>query len=453
MALVRAWIVADRAPSVRRGGAHPARTLVRLPEVVDVGSSVLSQPFPQGRGPKVLLLTHTFGFPEGYAATLRARLMSRALVEAGAGVRVFCTRYSEIAPDVLNTQLSGFYEGVEFRYTTGNILRSSSFLKRRAIDSRGLASALSSILRMRRAGELDVVYLWSTASRWNLLSQIYVSFLNSLRIPIVLELNERPWSQAPQARPVEKVLSPLHGATGVIAISDYLEAWANSEALRLRREVPALRVPILVDTEEAYSAPPMASRAKPFVLFACPAGRSQLFRFAAEAMRRVWRDGRECDLVIVGPSRHDDRNRWLADLPTDTDHGSVVWLGKVSRATLLDLYQQARALLLPLNDELNSEARFPTKLGEYLASGTPVVASSRGELCRFVEDGDTAYLSTAGNAEGFGQRVVDVLDDAIAAREVGRRGRELAVREFDYRRYGAILREWFAAVAEGRRMP
>ena len=248
--------------------------------------------------------------------------------------------------------------------------------------------------------------------------------------------------------PVERILSPLHGVTSAIAISEYLEAWVNSEAKRLRREVPVLRLPILVDTDEVNATTPAALRANPFVLFACPPGRSRLFRFVAEAMQRVWEEGIRCDLVIVGPSLHDGRNRWLADIESHSINGSITWLGRVPRPDLLGLYREARGLLVPLEVELNSEARFPTKLGEYLASGTPVVATSLGELPRFLTDGETAYLAAPGSAYVFGQRIADLLRDPVAAREVGRRGRELAISEFDYRRHAVKLRDWFAAVAE-----
>ena len=74
----------------------------------------------------ILLLTHDFGFPEGYAPTLRARLVARGLVQAGAAVQVYCLRYSEIAPDVLNARAAGVYEDIPFKYMGGRTTRASS---------------------------------------------------------------------------------------------------------------------------------------------------------------------------------------------------------------------------------------------------------------------------------------------------------------------------------------
>ena len=65
-----------------------------------------------------------------------------------------------------------------------------------------------------------------------------------------------------------------------------------------------------------------------------------------------------------------------------------------------------------------------------------------------MEDADTAYLVEASSADAFGRRLLDALRDPAAATEVGRRGREVALREFDYRRYGEVLRDWFAALSE-----
>jgi len=46
--------------------------------------------------------------------------------------------------------------------------------------------------------------------------------------------------------------------------------------------------------------------------------------------------------------------------------------GFVPRPELLRLYRQSSLLLAPLFDDVRSEARFPTKIAEYLGSGRPV---------------------------------------------------------------------------------
>lgn len=90
-------------------------------------------------------------------------------------------------------------------------------------------------------------------------------------------------------------------------------------------------------------------------------------------------------------------------------------------------------------------ARFPTKIGEYLASGLPVVVSGRvGDCDAFVEQarvGVSVREFTTAEYEGAARRLRELLaDDGLADR-----ARRLAVTELSVaegvRRYGALYRQ------------
>ena len=65
------------------------------------------------------------------------------------------------------------------------------------------------------------------------------------------------------------------------------------------------------------------------------------------------------------------------------------------------LYQFAAGLLLPLFDDDRSRTRMPTKLGGYLASGTPVITCSVGDLTHFLTHKRNAYIGAAGDEVAF----------------------------------------------------
>ena len=52
----------------------------------------------------------------------------------------------------------------------------------------------------------------------------------------------------------------------------------------------------------------------------------------------------------------------------------------------------AGAFALPREDALFSRAGFATKLGEYLASGRPVIASATGDVELYLKDDVDAFL-------------------------------------------------------------
>jgi len=121
----------------------------------------------------------------------------------------------------------------------------------------------------------------------------------------------------------------------------------------------------------------------------------------------------------------------------------------VEREELLRLYGGAVALLIPLFDDLRSRARFPTKIGEYLASSRPVVTTAVGEVERFLTDRETACISPPGDPEAFGDSLIALLDDTRLATSIGAAGRRLAVERFDYSKQGPPLRTFLELLLSG----
>ena len=97
----------------------------------------------------------------------------------------------------------------------------------------------------------------------------------------------------------------------------------------------------------------------------------------------------------------------------------VVFAGHVERARLPDLLCSATMHALLRRDALFSRAGFPTKLGEYLASGRPVVVTATGDIPRYLTHGVDAYMAPPGDPERFAAQMRYVLDHEAEASKVG----------------------------------
>jgi glycosyltransferase involved in cell wall biosynthesis len=404
----------------------------------------------QTRRLHVVVLTSWMRFPHGMAATNRALLLARALVGAGADVRFLIMQASERPPVVENREVRGVHEGVRFEYTTGTTRRNSSFVMRRLIELRGWMVGVARLWSLRSAGELDVVYLWLTSQRLNLSRVAFMAVLRLLRVPVVIELNERPWSLRSDIRAVEKRWSPLDGTAGAVSISAFLSSWARREAEALRGPFQLLEVPIIVDMDEAR--PDSYPEDPPTVVFAGAPQYDDTLRFVFDAMREVWLGFPECRLVVTGSNPADPAAQWLMRAASEGALDErVLVAGYLSRADLLVQYSRAHALLIPLFDDVRSRARFPTKIGEYLASGRPIVTTSVGEMPRFFEDHASAFMCRPGDVRAYGAKVCEALADADRAARVGAAGREVARRFFHYELYGGVLCDGFTKAATLRR--
>jgi glycosyltransferase involved in cell wall biosynthesis len=389
----------------------------------------------------VVFLTAWLGFPSGMAPSIRVRLLARAMVEAGANVHILCLQPSERPPVVENHETRGLWHGVTFEYTCGTTVRHSSFLARRAVELRGWLMGASRLVELRRAGRLDCVYLWSI---YDLRRPPVVGFLRLLGVPVVMELNERPWSLYEAPTLAQRMIPELAGMDGVISISSFLTHWARSQAARRRAPLKIAEVPILVDVLEQPDRR-RPSGVDPFVVFAGAPAYDETVEFIVQAMKHVWRRYPACRLVITGTRPGDPAAEALLEKVAVGAGGDdrVHLAGYLPRRDLLALYQDACALLIPLFDDVRSMARFPTKIGEYLASARPIVTTSVGEIPRHFRDGENAFVSPPGDPVSFGLKVCEVLADEALATMVGAAGREYARTHFHYALHGKALVKFF----------
>jgi glycosyltransferase involved in cell wall biosynthesis len=391
---------------------------------------------------QVVFLLHYMGFPHGMAASQRVRLLGKALIEEGADVTVLCTSVSERPSYVENIHSSGQYSGIRYEYTTGATVRSKSFLKRRIHEFLGFTRALIRLFQFKYSGRIDVLYLWTGLTDMKYKHFSYVLLARLLNIRIILEINERAWSMKDAPTFLDRVLSPIMGAHGAIVISYYLNKWATEEASRHKKIFAILQVPIIVDAFE--QEPYKSNREDMYFLFAGSPLYDQTIRFILDSMMIVWRRFPSAMLVMTGCRPDDPATSWVVEeLKKLSIESKVKIAGYVSREELMSLYARARGLLIPLFDDVRSKSRFPTKIGEYLSSSTPIVTNSVGDINLYFEDRKNAFLCEPGKPELYAHKIIHIIEYPDEAMNVGLRGRLLAEKNFHYSNYGKVLKKHF----------
>lgn len=97
---------------------------------------------------------------------------------------------------------------------------------------------------------------------------------------------------------------------------------------------------------------------------------------------------------IIGPTRQvykdeKDNVQLVHELGLDD---RVVFTGMKPASEVPQLLVNAKALFLTRPDTLQNRAGFSTKLGEYLASGNPVVAAGVGDIPLYLKDRENAFV-------------------------------------------------------------
>ena len=108
----------------------------------------------------------------------------------------------------------------------------------------------------------------------------------------------------------------------------------------------------------------------------------------------------------------------------------VTFYGFVSEKVLLESVRAASLLTIPKSDNLQNRGNFPSKLGVYLATGVPVLASDVGSISMYFRDGEDIYLVKSDDINAFAEKLDYIFSHEEESKEIGKRGKENGYRLF-----------------------
>ena len=144
-----------------------------------------------------------------------------------------------------------------------------------------------------------------------------------------------------------------------------------------------------------------------------------------EAFYKVSKDYPKLKLYLVGG--------WNYDVPSHQKlinklelKDRIFWVGEYPRDTIPSIICNAKLLVLPRPDSKQAKGGFPTKLGEYLATGRPVCVTRVGEIPDYLEDNKSVYFAEPGSVISFENTMRNALKNDKYANNVGKKGKKIA---------------------------
>ena len=136
-------------------------------------------------------------------------------------------------------------------------------------------------------------------------------------------------------------------------------------------------------------------------------------------------------LYIIGiPPKHNISGN-NAELAEKLGVGEKVrFVGIVPYSEMPQMLKNATILALNRPDNLQAKHGFPTKLGEYLLSGNPVVVTSVGDIPRFIKDKVNGMVANPNSNKEFADKMEWLLCHPIEAKEIGEKGKSTALECF-----------------------
>ncbi len=373
----------------------------------------------------IVILGDLFSIPEGSAATNRVYTYAKGFEAAGVRTHVvgFLNTYME-KPDGVN-------DGISYYNPFGQKERSSSFFLRRYHKVLKYQRTFRLLKKIHRQDRIIAINRWSDFFTTQLFAWLMARYFGA---KLITECNEHPlrFYQTGFFKRKEGLLRFYADAflsDGILCISRYLVDF------HLKRNIKAKKlfhVPSTVDPSRfieklerplpgfyiGYFGSLTFSRDNIGVL---------LNAFSVLAARQ------HAPILVLGGFCTPEEQNKIKDLIERCGiQERVTILPFLSRTEIARYVQNADILVMVRAKDLGSDASYPSKLTEFLATGQPVVSANVGEVSDFIKDGENAYLFPPNDSEALAAKLEYIFLHYPEAVLVGEQGRKLTNEVFSY---------------------
>jgi glycosyltransferase involved in cell wall biosynthesis len=139
----------------------------------------------------------------------------------------------------------------------------------------------------------------------------------------------------------------------------------------------------------------------------------------------------EISLKIAGGTKTGTLEKRLSDMISEKQlSNQISLLGFVDRNEIPQYLCAAKMVVLPRPDSLQARGGFPTKFGEYLAAGRPVIVTRVGEIPKYLSENEVYFISPDNIADELIQKIKYILLHEKKALETASLGKAAARKYF-----------------------
>lgn len=384
---------------------------------------------------KKVLFAGTSNFPHGLAEVQRLILISKSLIVAGYEVEVLSYKFT-LSSELFNTTIrESTYQGIKYRYTVNSFLSGKSFLMKTLLKIRGKLLELRYIYNVGRTKK-NVILFISTKDFFHTLFYFLITRFAGIKcisnyVEYYGAINQnKGFRNSLNNWLFDRISFRL--SDGIIPISSFLVQYLESK----RYNKPILKIPIICDltrfTKKSFGD------SKDYFCYCGSVNYMEVVFFVVDSFKRIKdKCGYKLYLIISGAENEKVVRDLVARKRFDLE--DIVFLSNVTNTELENLFSGAKALLIPLRDTIQDIARFPHKIGEYTATGVPVISTKIGEVNTFFTDGKNALLTNHYDVDEFAMKMQLIVNNPELGAYIGKNGRKICEEVFDYSKYAEPL--------------
>lgn len=366
-----------------------------------------------------VIFTGEFTYPEGLAGTRRVQHFIDYLSEKNS-VKVCLIR--QTFTDYPSYLTSGNYKGNDYFIVGSGLSMSLRLLYQIPVC---IYAVIKKMIQWKKKHSRNILYIYHGISLENFLLVIFSKLIGyKIIVDYVEDLNLDPGSVPKIVRFKNRTIVffewflPLL-ADGLIVISTYLQTKYSKY-----KKLPLIHIPISASIgNETYNA--LFSKLPVKIAYSGTYGKKDGIDTLVMAFKKFLNYYPDSLLLLSGYNKFkelieqyliDERIQYVGFLPED----------KFQRFLC-----SADILCITRNDSAYAAAGFPYKLGEYLATGKPVITTCVGDVYLYLDNYKDALIVDPENPEQICSAIIYLVENPEKAFEIGHNGQKKCMKYFD----------------------
>jgi|GEM_PF-552746 len=376
-------------------------------------------------------------YPNGLASTNRLVALFSNLASIGWQVNVICAASTKFPTKFSNNnpifERKGQHRGVNFRYISAIVSANKPKIVRLISGLWGLFLVPFYLFKNKYETSSNLLLINSTRAHYVIYLKILATLLGFKLVLVGYEYPRPIRDPSPLMILYKIVLEKwiFKSFDGFILMTNALEQYfcklKNNKAL-------TKLIPMSVDLSRFDIIPEKLFNFQYIAYAGSLSSQKDGLDVLLSAFNKVAASDAEIRLVIIGDISNRQQYQALQSIiqffPTDVVN-RIIFTGRIDRSLVPHYLMNAKILALARPNSVQAQGGFPTKLGEYLATGRPVVVTKTGEISLFLSHRQNALLCEPGDIDDFAANLSWALENYDSACLIASKGRYLAETVFN----------------------
>lgn len=371
-------------------------------------------------------------YPIGMAGTKRIRLFAESLVDKRAIVNVFIFAKSNGLNNSTGLYNKVKYQLIIFRYI--HIIFGNKYLKQQLIN-------------LYNKQKKNIIYIYGGL---NIETVKILSFASKLGYKIVTDLvedysvhNEKISFRLAIKYKINTFINRkmISYVTGFIVISNFLKNKLESY------KIDSNNIQLIpISAENLFHKSDRIQKRENFrFLYTGTFAVKDGIDFMLNAYKKLFNKHPNIELILTGKTGRISKNyEYLKNLDINYN---IRFLGTIPEDDYYDFLQESDVLLMTRIGSKFANSGFPFKLGEYLATGKPVIATDVSDIKLYLKDKIDIILANPSDSDSLYKAMDYTLLNYQKCIEIGQQGKNTALKYFNPKINGNLLQNFLDRIS------